>query len=129
MVDARRLLLLLVMLCQFLSLDTRGVAAAEKKATVFGTPTANMRAGAGVEHPLKFTLKEGDQVSVEKLEGEWFQVIASDGQKGYVHKNLLKLIDETAAQQPTPAAPVQKDRKSTRLNSSHIQKSRMPSSA
>jgi uncharacterized protein YgiM (DUF1202 family) len=80
------------------------VGAAEQKAAVFGTPTANVRAGAGVEHALKTTLKEGDLVVVEKLEGEWYLVNAVDGQKGYVHKNLLKLAAD-ATPQSIPAQP------------------------
>ncbi len=84
----------------------RGTGIAQQKAAVFGTPTANMRAGAGVEHALKTTLNEGDQVVVEKLEGEWYLVNAADGQKGYVHKNFLKLAaDATPQPIPQPAAP------------------------
>jgi uncharacterized protein YgiM (DUF1202 family) len=81
-----------------------GGAVAQPKATVFGTATANLRAGAGVEHALKMTLKEGDQVSVEKLDGDWYLVSAADGQKGYVHKNLLKLAADTPAQSAPPQA-------------------------
>lgn len=82
--------------------------AAEKKAAVSGTPMANLRAGAGVEHALKLTLKEGAQVTVEKIEGEWFLVAAADGQKGYIHKNFLKLADETPAQATPMQPPTQK---------------------
>ncbi|MBM4299046.1 MAG: hypothetical protein FJ143_15025 [Deltaproteobacteria bacterium] len=82
-----------------------GGAVAQPKATVFGTATANLRAGAGVEHALKMTLKEGDQVSVEKLDGDWYLVSAADGQKGYVHKNLLKLAADTPAQSAPPQTP------------------------
>ncbi len=83
------------------------VGAAVQKAVVFGTPTANVRAGAGVEHALTTTLKEGDQVVVDKLDGEWYLVTAADGQKGYVHKNFLKLAADTATVQtaPVPAPP------------------------
>jgi len=70
--------------------------AAEKKAVVFGAPAANLRSGAGFEHQIKATLKEGDQVTVEKLEGEWYQVTVADGQSGFVHKSLLKFADETS---------------------------------
>jgi type IV secretory pathway VirB2 component (pilin) len=76
------------------------------KAAVSGTPTANLRAGAGVDHALKLTLKEGDQVTVEKAEGEWFLVAAGDGQKGYIHKNLLKLAGETLGQSTTGQTPI-----------------------
>ena len=81
---------------------------AEMKAAVSGSPTANLRAGAGVDHPLKLTLKEGDQVTVEKAEGEWFLVAAADGQKGYIHKNLLRLAGETLAQSVAGQTPIQK---------------------
>jgi len=82
-------------------------SAAEMKAAVSGTPTANLRAGAGVDHALRLTLKEGDQVTVEKAEGEWFLVVAADGQKGYIHKNLLKLAGETLGQSAAGQTPIQ----------------------
>jgi len=75
-----------------------------QKAMVSGTPTANLRAGAGVEHGLKLTLKEGDPVTIEKLEGEWYLVAAADGQKGYIHKNLLKPVAIVAVPAPVQAA-------------------------
>lgn len=75
-----------------------------QKAAVFGTPTANLRAGASVEQAIKLTLKEGDAVMVEKLEGEWYLVTAADGQKGYSHKNLLKLAATDGASAPAPPA-------------------------
>jgi hypothetical protein len=74
-----------------------------QKAIVVGTPTANLRTGAGVEHALKLTLKEGDSVTIEKLEGEWFWVTTPDGQQGYIHKNLLKPVDRVVAQEPVAA--------------------------
>ena len=42
---------------------------------------------------------------------------------------LAAIVLAMALSPPTPVAAQQADRKSTRLNSSHIQKSRMPSSA
>ena len=100
---SRNCVVIAFLLLAFLILD-RGAGRAQQKAAVFGTPTANMRAGAGVEHALKSTLKEGDPVVVDKLEGEWYLVTAADGQKGYVHKNFLKLAADAAAQ-PAAAAP------------------------
>lgn len=91
MLGARLFLLLVCLLHVFILLESSSAGAAETKAVVAGTPTANLRAGAGIDHALKATLKEGDQVSVKKLEGEWYQVTAADGQTGYIHKNLLKL--------------------------------------
>jgi hypothetical protein len=85
-----------------LMIGSECVAATQQKAAVSGTATANMRAGAGVEHALKAVLKEGDQVSVESSAGEWNQVVAADGQMGYVHRNLLKLVADAT---PQPTAP------------------------
>lgn len=89
-------------------LSPHSVFAAEpvrQKAIVSGTPTANLRTGAGVEHGLKLTLKEGDPVTIEKSEGEWFLVVTADGQQGYIHRNLLKPV-ENVVTQPPPATPV-----------------------
>lgn len=90
----------------FRPIDLLGAESVGQKAIVSGTPTANLRAGAGVEHGLKLVLKEGDSVTIEKAEGEWLLVAAADGQKGYIHKNLLKLADNIIAQpSAVPAAP------------------------
>ena len=95
------------MLVLALSFSSDQAEPAEMKAAVSGTPTANLRAGAGVDHALRLTLKEGDQVTVEKAEGEWFLVLAADGQKGYIHKNLLKPAGETLGQSATGQTPIQ----------------------
>jgi uncharacterized protein YgiM (DUF1202 family) len=105
MLEAPRNVLPAVFLFLSLFITSGRGGAAESKAAVFGTPTANLRAGAGIEHALKMTLKEGDQVSVEKLEGEWYLVSAADGQKGYVHKNLLKLAADATPQPTLPPQP------------------------
>jgi len=94
MLGARLFLLPVGALHVVILLAGSGAGAAENKAVVAGTPQAILRAGAGVDHELKATLKEGDQVSVEKLEGEWYHVTAADGQTGYIHNNLLKLDGE-----------------------------------
>jgi uncharacterized protein YgiM (DUF1202 family) len=75
-----------------------------EKAVVFGAPAANLRSGAGIEHQIKAMLKEGDQVTVEKLEGEWYQVTVADGQSGFVHKSLLKFADEASSGASSSAA-------------------------
>ena len=70
---------------------------------IANTPTANLRVGPGTEQAIVITLKEGDVVTVEKLEGEWYQVTAAEGQKGYIHKNLIK-VGEPQKVATTPAA-------------------------
>ena len=86
----------------FSSDGASGAEAVARKARVFGSPTANLRAGAGVEHALKQALKEGDLLTVEESHGEWLLVSAADGQKGYIHKNLVRLEENSAAPQVTP---------------------------
>ena len=81
---------------------------AEMKAAVSVMPTVNLRAGAGVDHQLKATFKEGDPVTVKRAEGERFLVAAADRQKGYIHNNLLKLAGATLAQSVADQAPIQK---------------------
>lgn len=92
------------LLVLFSSESAPAAEAVAQKATVFGTPTANLRAGAGVEHELKLSLKEGDPVTIERLEGEWFLVTAADGQQGFIHRNLVKPVEKVAAQ-PQIAQP------------------------
>lgn len=100
------MLLPFVLLVLSLFLVKLGVNAADKNATVSGTPPAKLRLGAGVEDPLERTLKENDQGTVEKLEARWYQVNTANGQ-GYDQKSLLKLAADTSLQQlelqpPTP---------------------------
>ena len=97
----RQCLILLLLMCST-SQVALGGEAAPQKAVVSGTPTANLRAGAGIEHAIKLTLKESDAVTIDKLDGEWFLVTAADGQKGYIHKNLLRVVDIAPAQSVAP---------------------------
>jgi hypothetical protein len=53
-------------------------------------------------HGATSVLKEGAQASVEQPTGQWYLVVAVDGQKGYVHKIQLQLAAEVTAQ---PAVP------------------------
>ena len=99
----RFIIVLVLLLSEGSAIAAEAVA---QKATVFGTPTANLRAGAGVEHELKLILKEGNQVTIETLEGEWYLVTAPDGQQGYIHKNLLKPVQNVTV--PPQIAPPQK---------------------
>jgi uncharacterized protein YgiM (DUF1202 family) len=95
---AARLLFLPVCLLHVVMLFKGPCAeAAEKSAVVAGAPLANMRAGAGVNHAIRLTLKEGDQVNVGKLDGEWYEATTADGQTGYIHRSLLKLNGEALA--------------------------------
>lgn len=95
-------LLLLVYL-----LLTSATALGAEKALVFGTPTANLRVGPSIEQPIIITLKEGDAVMVERLDGEWYQVTAPEGQKGFINKNLLKFAEgQKPAAAPTKGSEI-----------------------
>ena len=52
-------------------------------------------------------------------------VLSGGGAKGVAHIGVLKVLEEAGI----PIDYIAGDRKSTRLNSSHITRSRMPSSA
>jgi len=58
-----------------------------------------MRAGPGVSHPVLTALNENDQLTIEGKEGEWYFVATVDGQKGYIHQSLVRIIRE----EPAPA--------------------------
>ena len=100
------MLLPVVLLVLILFLDNPGVNAADKNATVFGTPPVKLSVGASVEDPLERTLTEVDQVTVKKLQARWYRVNTANGQ-GYDQKSLLKLAADTSPQQlePQPSGP------------------------
>lgn len=84
------------------------VPGAEKKAIIQGVSHANLRAGPGVSHPTKTILNENDQLLIEGKEGEWYSVATVDGQKGYVHQSLVRVIGEErvpATREDVIAAP------------------------
>ena len=68
-------------------------------------------------------LKEGELFRAGRGVGEWEQ---PGGERLHVHTDVSDLVEESL--QPR-AHLADRDRKSTRLNSSHSQQSRMPSSA
>jgi hypothetical protein len=81
---------------------------------------ANVRAGAGIDHAIRATLNEGAQVAVGKLDGEWYEVTAPDGQTGYIHKSLLKFGTETSSAQTSPSAVKSKNDKTAKAGSRMI---------
>ena len=64
----------------------------------------------------------------EAAQAELRKLIRLDPESGRAYGQLGRLLSSRAPGAPTDLAAA-RDRKSTRLNSSHIQKSRMPSSA
>jgi hypothetical protein len=71
---------------------------AEKKAFLRGNAPSDLRADPAVEHPLRSNLKFADWVVVGSVERTRSLVVAADAQKESVRKQLLKFVDEAAAQ-------------------------------
>ena len=73
------------------------------------------------------TLAEGGAAAVEAIRRDSFDAIITDLRMPKV--DGLQVLRSAKEASPDTAVIMVTDRKSTRLNSSHIQKSRMPSSA
>ncbi len=86
----------------------------ERKGKVAGASHVNLRSGPGVTHPPITILNNGEEVKVEKLEGNWYRVSLPDGLRGYVYAELIQFLPgkeatlETAAEVnlPTPTIEV-----------------------
>jgi uncharacterized protein YgiM (DUF1202 family) len=117
MLGARLLFLPVYLLHAIIVLDAVGAGVAETKAVVAGAPKANVRAGAGIDHAIRATLNEGEQVGVGKLDGEWYEVTTSDGQTGYIHRSLLKFGGEAPSAQTPQSAVKNKNDKTAKASS------------
>jgi SH3-like domain-containing protein len=106
MFRAKLLLVSVGLLHAILMIPPSNSETAVKKTVVVDAPIANLRAGAGIEYEIKATLKEGDQVTVERLGDQWYQVITADRRRGFLHKSLLKLVDETSSRVPVTGSAV-----------------------
>jgi SH3-like domain-containing protein len=49
----------------------------------------NIRSGPGTQYEIVFTVEKGVPFKVLKKEGEWISIVHADGDKGWVHKNLV----------------------------------------
>jgi SH3-like domain-containing protein len=49
----------------------------------------NVRSGPGTDHDVVFTVERGVPFKVVKREGDWISIVHSDGDKGWIHKNLV----------------------------------------
>jgi SH3 domain-containing protein len=97
MPEMRWFLLSLSFLLLFCFVGRSCVEAAPRKATFQGSREVNPGVGPGVDQGIRSVLKENDQLAVQEEQGEWYLVETSAGQKGYVHKNFVKLADEERA--------------------------------
>ncbi|MCH6545094.1 MAG: SH3 domain-containing protein [Deltaproteobacteria bacterium] len=78
----------------------------DRRARVAGASYVNLRSGPGISHPPVTILKNGEEVTVEKLEGSWYRISLADGLRGYVYAELIHFLPEQAEQeQEQTAAP------------------------
>jgi uncharacterized protein YgiM (DUF1202 family) len=96
MPEMRWFLLSLSFLLLFCFVERSCVEAAPRKA-IQGSREVNPGVGPGVNQGIRSILKENDQLTVQGKQSEWYLVETSAGQKGYVHKNFVKLADEERA--------------------------------
>ncbi len=52
-------------------------------------PEANMRAGAGTQHDIMWTLSQGYPVEIIGRRGQWYQVRDFENDKGWIYRPLL----------------------------------------
>ncbi len=72
--------------------------------TIEGAEALNVRSGPGVEHTATGTLRRGDAVEVEAIEGKWARVKHAGGQ-GWVFAQFVTI--PTAGPEPATPTPVQ----------------------
>jgi len=77
----------------------------ERRGRVSGASHVNLRSGPGISYPPVTIIKSGEEVTVEKLEGNWYQVSLPDGSRGYVYAELIHFLPEKAEQEQS-VAPV-----------------------
>jgi uncharacterized protein YraI len=73
---------------------------AGRSAKISGESFVNLRAGPDISHPATEILREGQEVRVEKQEGNWYLVSLPDGTRGYVHHTLLRATEPPPAKAP-----------------------------
>jgi len=81
-----------------------GVGASElvsKKGKIQGASHVNLRSGPGVQYPSRGILREGEEIFVQREDGDWLRVSTGDGKEGYIHKSLVQLLVEEGSK-PTP---------------------------
>jgi len=60
-----------------------------KPAAIVKIRRANVRQGPGTKHPIVFTADIGVAFQLLAKKGSWVKVRASDGDQGWIHKNLI----------------------------------------
>ena len=94
--------------------ERQSVEAAPRKGIIQGAREVNLRVGPGVDYGVKDILKENERLMVEEQQDEWYLVETAGGQKGYVSKNLVKIVgEEPATEFKEPNTPTVTDAPAT----------------
>jgi uncharacterized protein YraI len=98
------------------------------KGKIRGESYVNLRSGPDIDHPSTAILREGEEVTLEREERNWYLVSLKDGRKGYIHRALVEITEKTEAeetardkvttqtaaveerQQPKPLSPQKEER-------------------
>lgn len=78
-----------------------GVAAWAQQYVSINVREANMRAGPGTEHPVRWSLSKGYPLQVVARRGEWLQVRDFERDSGWVHRRLTGAATHHVVRVPT----------------------------
>jgi len=73
---------------------------AEKQGIIHEESFVNLRSGPGLSHPSKAVLRKGEKVSIESEEAGWYLVSSTDGERGYVSREFVLLIENAEVEVP-----------------------------
>lgn len=92
------------------------VQAGDNRAIIQDASGANLRSGPGMSFPVVNVLGENVPLTVQGRSGDWYFVTTAEGQKGYVHQSLMRIVgepmspaagkDEISSTAPEARAPV-----------------------
>ena len=68
----------------FLSLGNKLLGLKTKMSLQIVSPTAELRDGAGVEHPVIAKVSKGDAITLVELSGKWYKVKIENGVEGWI---------------------------------------------
>jgi hypothetical protein len=93
------------------------VQAGENRAIIQDASGANLRSGPGMSFPVVNILGENAPLTIQGRSGDWYFVTTAEGQKGYVHQSLMRVVgermsptagkDEISSTPPEARTPVQ----------------------
>jgi len=61
----------------------------KEKTVITRTDMVNMRSGPGTQNAIVFKAEKGVPFRVLEQKGDWIHIESSDGDKGWIHKNLV----------------------------------------